>query len=387
MKATVAPSMLAASVPAALSRRDLRIDLFRGLALIFIFIDHIPNNWFGQITPRNFGFSDAAEMFVFFSGFSTGRAYGGVLQRQGWRVAIKRIWRRCWDIYLAHLLLLAFLSVAVTWAAASTHRQAFLDDMRISPLFWDTSRAMLETLLLKFRPVNTDVLPIYVVLMGCFPLVLWGLERTARLVMVVSVALYLAANLLNWNFSTYPHHEPWLFNPLGWQILFVFGAYLGHRPDAVVISRRWRGVLVPVGVVYLIWALLVAQSWVHPWLGSFVPDWLGPVIYPISKTNLAPLRLVHFLALLYLGSLLVRKDAAWLQSWWAEPFLRCGQHSLPIFCLGVFLSFVAYFFLVMVNGSIATQGVVSLGGISMLCTAAYWLHERKVRLGQSRHNS
>ena len=363
--------------PASASRRDLRIDLFRGLALVFIFLDHIPNNSFGNWTPRNWGFSDAAEMFVFFSGFSTGRAYGGVLHRLGWGAAIKRIWRRCLDIYLAHVLLLAMLSIAVVWAAGSTHRQAFLDDMRISPLFWDTGRALVQTLLLKFRPVNTDVLPLYVVLMAVFPAVLWGLERVPRLVLLLSALLYAAANWLGWEFLTYPHREPWLFNPLAWQALFVFGAFLGNRAEPLMISARWRRVLVPVAVVYVLIALYLAQSWVHPSLAWVVPDWLGPKIYPISKTNLAPLRLIHFAALVYLGALVVPRQAEWIKSWWAEPFLRCGQHSLPVFCLGVFMSFVGYFFLVMVSGSMFAQVIVSLGGISILCTAANGLHERK----------
>ena len=50
--------------------RDHRIDFFRGLALVFIFWDHIPGNPLANLTVRNFGFSDAAEIFVFLAGYA-----------------------------------------------------------------------------------------------------------------------------------------------------------------------------------------------------------------------------------------------------------------------------------------------------------------------------
>ncbi len=58
-------------------KRDLRIDVFRGLALATIFIDHIPGNPYEHATLRNFGFSDAAEGFFLMSGIAAGIAYAG----------------------------------------------------------------------------------------------------------------------------------------------------------------------------------------------------------------------------------------------------------------------------------------------------------------------
>jgi hypothetical protein len=53
------------------AERDLRLDLFRGIALWLIFLDHIPSNVVNWITIRNYGFSDATEIFVFISGRSS----------------------------------------------------------------------------------------------------------------------------------------------------------------------------------------------------------------------------------------------------------------------------------------------------------------------------
>ncbi len=54
--------------------RDPRIDAFRGVALVMIFIDHVPGNPYETLTLRNWGFSDAAESFVVMSGIAAGRA-------------------------------------------------------------------------------------------------------------------------------------------------------------------------------------------------------------------------------------------------------------------------------------------------------------------------
>src|SRR5262249_60386048 len=79
-------------------RRDLRLDACRGLALWFIFIDHVPGNSLGWLTPRNFGFSDMSEVFVFVSGYTCMVAYGGGLPKQGWLTLAPRALRRAAEI-------------------------------------------------------------------------------------------------------------------------------------------------------------------------------------------------------------------------------------------------------------------------------------------------
>src|SRR5947209_6054329 len=87
-------------------RRDLRLDACRGLALWFIFIDHVPDNAFSWLTPRNYGFSDTSEMFVFVSGYTCMLAYGRAMRDQGWLTTVARALRRGLEIYAAFLLLL-----------------------------------------------------------------------------------------------------------------------------------------------------------------------------------------------------------------------------------------------------------------------------------------
>ncbi len=99
------------------STRDLRLDFFRGLALIFIFVDHVPGNLFGHFTLRNFGFVDAAELFVFVAGYAAALAYGKAFARHGFAAGVRRVGKRLLEIYAAHLVLLVACVGGIAMAA------------------------------------------------------------------------------------------------------------------------------------------------------------------------------------------------------------------------------------------------------------------------------
>ena len=99
--------------------RDLRLDLFRGLALWLIFIDHIPSNLVAWATLRNYGFSDATEIFVFVSGYTAAFVYGRAMLERGPLIASARILRRVWQIYVAHVFLFAIYIAEISYVASS----------------------------------------------------------------------------------------------------------------------------------------------------------------------------------------------------------------------------------------------------------------------------
>src|ERR1043165_9288551 len=103
-KAPAAASAPAISLP-VVGERELRLDLFRGLALWLIFIDHLPPSLITWFTIRNYGFSDATEIFIFISGYTAAFVYGRALLDSGFVVATARILRRAWQIYVAHVFL------------------------------------------------------------------------------------------------------------------------------------------------------------------------------------------------------------------------------------------------------------------------------------------
>src|ERR1700740_908762 len=105
-------------VPAP-GEHDLRLDFFRGLALWLIFLDHIPSNIVSWLTIRNYGFSDATEIFVFISGYTAAFVYGRTMCEQGTVVAGAHILKRAWQVYVAHIFLFAIYTAEISYVAHS----------------------------------------------------------------------------------------------------------------------------------------------------------------------------------------------------------------------------------------------------------------------------
>src|ERR1700684_1541457 len=156
--------------------RDLRLDLFRGLALWLIFLDHIPSNIVSWVTIRNYGFSDATEIFVFISGYTAAFVYGREMDNRGFIVASARILKRVWQIYVAHIFLFVVYMAEIAYVAASFDNPLYGEEMGILNFLKQPDVTMIQAMLLKFKPANTDVLPLYIVLLGGFPPMLWLLK-------------------------------------------------------------------------------------------------------------------------------------------------------------------------------------------------------------------
>ena len=176
--------------------RDLRLDACRGLALWFIFIDHIPDNSFVWLTLRNYGFSDTTEVFVFVSGYTCMLAYGGALRELGWFTTVTRALRRGWEIYVAFLLLL-ITYLALIWMAGGSSR--YLDETNTAVFFSNPGAALVHAELMQYTPVNTDILPTFVLLHLAFPGLLWLLTRSALVTLAASLLLYLLVQVFGWN--------------------------------------------------------------------------------------------------------------------------------------------------------------------------------------------
>jgi hypothetical protein len=354
--------------PVLTSGRDLRLDLFRGLALWLIFLDHIPSNLVAWITIRNYGFSDATEIFVFVSGYTAAFVYGKEMRERGFVVAGARILRRAWQIYVAHVFLFAIYLAEISYVAVSFENPLYAEEMNILDFLKQPDVTIVEALLLKFKPANMDVLPLYIVLLLLFPPILWLLRLRPTLALAASVLLYVLTWEFNWNLPSYPSGH-WYFNPFAWQLLFVFGAWCALG-GAQRLSRVLQSpVTLALAVAYLLFALVISLSWSLPYMGQYIPSAVEEVIYPIDKVNLDVLRFAHFLALAVVTVKFVPRDWPFLKTRWAWPLVVCGQHSLEIFCLGVFLSFAAHFGMVEISGSLWMQFVVSALGILAMTAA------------------
>ena len=344
--------------------RDLRIDACRGIALWCIFLDHVPDNIGSWLTLRNYGFSDAAEVFMFVSGVTCALAYGKVRRCEGWSGVISRTLRRSWDIYAAFLLLT--LACAILVHLAGGGRLAHDSNTRI--LLDHPGATLAHAAILQYRPVNTDVLPIFVLLHLLFAPLLWLLLRVPNVTLSASLALYALVHVFGWTVPAWPNGH-WAFNPLAWQLLVVLGAWWMIEDNKVQPWVTSRTALV-LAVLFLLFSLLIALSWRITPLEALIPEALANMLYPLDKSNLDPLRLLHFLAIAVLAAWFVPRNWPWLRTPVMRGAIRCGQNSLPIYCLGILLAFASHTTLLHISDGLAMQIALSLGGIvAMIATA------------------
>lgn len=357
------------------SDRDLRIDVCRGIALWWIFLDHVPDNVGSWLTPRNYGFSDAAEVFMFISGVTCALAYGRARQREGWSGVISRSLRRGWDIYAAFLLLTLACTIMVYLAG----RDYLADESNTRVLFEHPGATLAHAAILQYRPVNADVLPVFVIFHVLFAPLLWLLLRAPNLTLGASLLLYVFVHIFGWSVPAWPN-SVWFFNPLAWQFLIVLGAWCVTEGKKF---RRWvtsRTALI-LAVLYLVFSLIIALSWS---IKPLVLRTLMNPLFPLDKSNLSPLRLLHFLALAIVASWFIPQDWRGLSS----PVMRCarccGENSLPIYCLGVLLVLASRLMLLDISDRLAMQIVVSIGGILVMIVAATLLNSISKRVRQPR---
>jgi hypothetical protein len=187
----------------------------------------------------------------------------------------------------------------------------------------------------------------------------------------LSIALYSAVQHFSWNLSAYPT-STWFFNPLAWQLIFVVGAWCSvGAPDRVYQLARSRVVL-GVAIAYLAIAFLIVMTWYFPRYGVLIPKRVQDWMYPIDKNDLDVLRFLHFMALAIVTVRFIPIDWPALKSRWLRPMILCGQHSLEIFCLGIFLSFIGHFVTSEVSRSVGMQILISVLGIAVMIAVA-WL--------------
>ena len=282
----------AASIPAA-GERELRLDLFRGLALWLIFIDHVSPDLLSWFTIRSYGFSDAAEIFIFISGYTAAFVYGRAMSQSGFVKAAARILRRVWQIYAMHVLLFTVVVAEVAYIAVGLDKPFYATEMEINDFLAQPGLAMGRALLLRYRPLNMDVLPLYVVLMLFLPLILVLIRWRANVALAMSVGLYAASWRYDLHLTAYPSGF-WGFNPFAWQMLFVFGAWCALGGTQRMSRFLASPVTMWIAFAYIVASFGVTLTWYFPNLEFLIPHWLQQWMYPISKTDLDVLRFAHF---------------------------------------------------------------------------------------------
>jgi hypothetical protein len=314
--------------------RDRRLDVFRGLALLTIFVNHVPGNPLEHHTSRNYGFSDAAEGFVLMSGIAVALAYSGGFFRHDYRRSAGRMLRRARTLYFVHILTMALALVIVGAGFHVFGAEGVAKGVNFTRFQTDTSLALLGFPLLGYQIGYFNILPLYVVLLIAGIGFLHVGTRNVLAMLAISVALWAVAHLTHINFPNWPGVGGWFFNPIGWQLIFVVGIAIG-------LSGKTGRNLVPFNwpLYAAAWAMVIWSGfWVKMEMGAIPGLAALPDLFSNSdKGALAFLRLVHVLALVYV--IINTRWIGWLTSTWLfRPVALIGRNGLAVFATGSVLA-------------------------------------------------
>ncbi|WP_298586422.1 OpgC domain-containing protein [uncultured Kocuria sp.] len=347
------------------SRRDLRIDMLRGAAIVFVVVNHVGiASVFQLLTQETVGVVSGAELFVLLSGAVLGMVHGP-RAKDDLGVVVDRTISRAWKLYVTALVvvlavyglsLLPFLDAgAVTTftdqgtgaagAGAAGTTYDLYSGMEGLLQFPVPAHLIPSLLLLQIGPWQFNIMGLYVILLLVSPLVLAALARgRAWLVLAVSLALYTAGTVFR--IRLLPSQFEDSFPLLVWQVLFVVGMTAGHHRRQIVdwfSHRRRRPVLGACLALAVVFALF---AWSSPYLTNaydvrlaLLPESTFRTVYDafFGRTYLGVGRLVNVLLVVVAGYAAL--SAYWRPleraiGWFLVPL---GQATLYVFVMHVFL--------------------------------------------------
>ena len=342
--------------------------------MFIILIAHIPWNTWADWIPARFGFSDAADLFVFCSGMASALAFGRVFTDYGWLNGAARIVFRMWQVYWAHvgcfLVTIAMFVSADEWLGVSKYLTA---DSPLNYLFTDPRHALVDFLTLTWAPNYFDILPMYIAILGMIPIVMALARVHKALVAVFVVGAWTGANFLGWTITgDRVGGWGWFFNPFAWQLVFFTGfAFMRGWLPAPPRDKRlmWAAIVFCVicAPVSCQFGFACHAGWGYaPVLGE-IREWLQPLV---DKTYYGPLRYAHFLSTAYLAWYFAGVRGANLTGPVADLTRRVGQQTLAVFLVGIVAAQAIGIALDQTGHSFFTIAVANIfGGALLIATA------------------
>ncbi len=358
---------MAAPAPTSKRPRDERLDLFRGITMLIIFVAHVPANSWNAWIPARFGFSSGAELFVFCSGFASALAFGATFVRRGWWLGTARILQRLWQVYWAHVGLVVALVALATLidtlvGSAELGRQ-------FAPLMTDPERALLGLVTLTWQPDYLDILPMYLVILALIPLAI-ALRRLHPWLPFLMVALLYA---LVWTEGLNLPGNPWngagwFLNPFAWQAIFFIGFFIAMKwlpvpPLRQPVLLLAAAVFVILSVPFSFWGIL--EHWLA---GRDLRELLLPAAS--EKSNLHPLRILHFLALAYLVLSAIEPVRDRLDAGLGHLLILIGRQSLAAFLGSIVLARLAWTASEMAGHDGLAVALLNLAGFAAILAVA-----------------
>ncbi|GAN52945.1 OpgC family protein [Tanticharoenia sakaeratensis] len=339
-------------------QRDHRVDALRGLALLMMLVDHVPDDMVNRITMRNFGFADAAEIFVLLAGYASYLAYGRLIEKSGWRAGIERILGRCVKLYFYQTgMLMLFVWTVRHWRHYQPVPEYILEPELAHGYDW-----LWRVLTFDALPSYLNILPLYIILLALFPLFYLGLRERPWILFAGSALVWAAANL-NPALTLKNWLDPngWYLDPFGWQFLYVLGilaaAFARDRGGDLPYHPHVRVAC----YAYIVGAIYVS----FPYAYFHVPQlWPWPVPPGEGKTTFAPWRLLDIMAIFYLvqSSSVARRFS---DGRIGQALAMLGRHSLEVFALGSVLDLIGRLTFGTFGSSLTLQILVNVVGLGL----------------------
>jgi hypothetical protein len=320
-------------------KRELEIDAARGLMLAWMTLTHLPtalSPWVNQ----PFGYISASEGFIFLSALFTGRIYYRLLTRSGPSKMSAKLLGRTLRLYGYHVLLLFFAFAVVARYALGAQSQSLYNLLEFC-FAAGTSRALVDSLLLVYRPPLLDIIPLYLIFLLISPVLLLASRRIAwKYILSGIFTLWMMAQfgLREASYAFLAHHtglriplnEMGAFNLWAWQLVWVLGIWCGVRwAKEDLPAENWAGrVWIPAAVIA---AAMLGLRYAQ----IYGLD-LGRFAFLFDKWNLGVMRLFDFAAI---AALLIRFRAI-MKPLAIRPLVLMGQSSLQVFCTHFIFCFI-----------------------------------------------
>lgn len=350
------------------SGRDTRIDVFRALALLTIFINHVPGTIYENFTHRNLGFSDSAEAFVLISGIAVAFANGKKFAPGNRLLLTLKMWRRAGVLYTTHIMTTMATIAIFAAAALFLKRPEFLSQINIGPIVEKPIEALFGVVTLGHQLGYNNILSMYAVMLLITPILLVLAHMSLPLMLGVSSMVWLLSGLYQVAPMNYPNDGVWFLNPFSWQLLFAIGiaATMHVRRGGQLLANKW---LIALAAGYL----MLALAWVRlPLWGIDTSMGLPAVLTGFDKTFLSAPRLLHVLAMAYLVAVIpslsnIARTAP------DNPLAILGKHSLPVFIAGTLLAMAAQVMKLVNPGGLPYDTLLIATGVVVQFALAYYL--------------
>jgi hypothetical protein len=352
-----------------MARQSNAVDFWRGLALVAIFINHIPGIYFTRFTHAHYSLSDSADLFVFLAGWALRYMVGTGRSLPLWYLML-RLGGRALTLYAAQIMITMIAIAMLAGAALWRNNPLLLEWHNASAVFHEPVPTLVGLAMITHQLGYFDILPLYVVLMMAAPFFALLDRFSPNLVLPVSLLIYGLTLGFRISVPTWPVEGGWFFNPLAWQLVFVLGFVLAREDGVGGFARRH---ILPIRLIAL--PILIAGVFVvrYGW-------WPDPTKVPnpklfflLSKTYVTPPRIIQFLALIAVVSITfpyIQRFASWL----VDFFSMLGRNSLYVFCMGSLLSLAGQIVRFLYQGNIYVDTAVVVFGVTIMAFTA-WLPE------------